>query len=174
MNKIDSAWFDLCLAKFSLVVDIMTSLGMAVAQTGRQFTVAGVFGAFGLGFNPAMQSVTLALYAGRGGTEAGRLFGALSVIQAFGCALCLCILSLQLNCVLPTSTQILGPALYSFVYARTVATFPRAILFVSVVAVIISFILLLLVRLPSDLAHQDTEDPVREISPSGTHIASDD
>jgi hypothetical protein len=94
MNKIDSAWFDLCLAKFSLVVDIMTSLGMAVARTGRQFTVAGVFGAFGLGFNPAMQSVTLALYAGRGGTEAGRLFGALSVIQAFGCALCLCILSL--------------------------------------------------------------------------------
>jgi len=82
-SKVDSVSFDLGLAKLSLVVDIISFLCMGLARTGREFTIFGVFGAFGLGFNPAMQSVTLALYTRRGGTESGRLFGALSVIQAF-------------------------------------------------------------------------------------------
>jgi len=82
-SKADSVSFDLGLAKFSLLVDIVSFLCMGLARTGREFTVFGVLGAFGLGFNPAMQSATLALYTRRGGTESGRLFGALSVIQAF-------------------------------------------------------------------------------------------
>ena len=82
-GKLDAATFDLRLAKLSLVVDIITYFGMAFAQTGWQFTTCSIFGAFGMGFNPAMQSLTLALYTRRGGTESGKLFGALSVIHAF-------------------------------------------------------------------------------------------
>jgi hypothetical protein len=122
---------------------------MGLARTGWQFTIFGVLGAFGLGFNPAMQSVTLALYTRRGGTEAGRLFGALSVIQAFAYVPVLFFgFDTILKYFIFFSSQILGPALYGFIYARTVATFPRTIFFVTVVAVVISFILLLLVRLP--------------------------
>ncbi len=55
---------------------------LAIAQSAWQFTIFGVLGSLGMGFNPAMQSVILALYVRRGGTESGRLFGALSVIQA--------------------------------------------------------------------------------------------
>lgn len=48
------------------------------------------------------------------------------------------------------SSQILGPALYGLVYMKTVATFPRAIFFVSVGTIAISFVLLSFVRLPKD------------------------
>ena len=100
-RKVDSVSFDLGLAKLALVVDTISFLCMGLARTGRQFTIFGVVGAFGLGFNPAMQSVTLALYTRRGGTEAGRLFGALSVIQAFAYVPVL-ICGLQLEHILPT------------------------------------------------------------------------
>jgi len=46
------------------------------------------------------------------------------------------------------SSQILGPSLYGFVYMKTVATFPKAIFFVSVIASIFSSVLLACVRLP--------------------------
>lgn len=46
------------------------------------FTAFGMLGSFGSGFGPAIQSVALEMYTQRGGTEAGRLFGALSVVQA--------------------------------------------------------------------------------------------
>jgi hypothetical protein len=79
---IHSPSFDLGLAKWSLLADSITFFFLAIAQNAWQFTVFGALGCLGMGFNPAMQSVTLALYARRGGTESGRLFGALSVIQA--------------------------------------------------------------------------------------------
>lgn len=82
-SKIDSASSDLSVAILSVVVDIISLFCSGFARTGWQFVIFGVLGAFGMPFTPAMQSVTLALYIRRGGTEAGRLFGALSVIQAF-------------------------------------------------------------------------------------------
>ncbi len=74
--------FDLNLARCSLLVEIISYFFMAIAQNAYQFTIFAIMGSFGLGFNPAMQSVTLALYTRQGGTESGRLFGALSVLQA--------------------------------------------------------------------------------------------
>jgi len=38
----------------------------------------------GMAFSPAVQSVALALYVQQGNKESGRLFGALSVLQALG------------------------------------------------------------------------------------------
>lgn len=74
--------FDLGLARVSLAIEIIGYAFMGLAPVGWMFMLFGVVGSFGTGFSPAVQSVTLSLYASRGGTEIGRLYGALSVIQA--------------------------------------------------------------------------------------------
>lgn len=130
-KEIHSPAFDLGLARASLVVEIISYTFMALAPTPFTFTVFGMLSAMGAGFSPAVQSVTLAMYSRKGGTEVGRLFGALSVVQA------LC-------------SQILGPSLYGLVYMKTVATFPRAIFAMTVASVVLSFTLFSLVRLPKD------------------------
>ncbi|OJA18420.1 hypothetical protein AZE42_06989 [Rhizopogon vesiculosus] len=67
----------------------------------------------------------------RGGkSEAGKLFGAISVVQALG-------------------SQILGPALYGFVYYKTVAIYPGAIFLMGAVLMMVSLGLLALVRSPT-------------------------
>ncbi|EDR03207.1 uncharacterized protein LACBIDRAFT_307381 [Laccaria bicolor S238N-H82] len=130
-KEIHSPAFDLGLAQASLLIEIISYLFMGLAPTPVSFTVFGMLSAIGSGFSPAVQSVTLAMYSRKGGVEVGRLFGALSVVQA------LC-------------SQIIGPSLYGYVYMRTVATFPRAIFFMTVASVVFSFFLFSLVRLPRD------------------------
>ncbi|KIJ94708.1 hypothetical protein K443DRAFT_350615 [Laccaria amethystina LaAM-08-1] len=131
-KEIHSPAFDLGLAQASLFIEIISYLFMGLAPTPISFTVFGMLSAIGSGFSPAVQSVTLSMYSRKGGVEVGRLFGALSVVQA------LC-------------SQILGPSLYGYVYMRTVATFPRAIFFMTVASVVFSFFLFSLVRLPRDI-----------------------
>ncbi|CAA7270975.1 unnamed protein product [Cyclocybe aegerita] len=130
-KEIHSPAFDLALARISLLIEIISYTLMALSPSALAFTVFGILGSLGTGFSPAVQSVTLALYARRGGTESGRLFGAMSVVQA------LC-------------SQILGPPMYSFVYMKTVATFPRTIFFVTVATLCISFLLYAFVRVPGE------------------------
>ncbi|KAF4615419.1 hypothetical protein D9613_002574 [Agrocybe pediades] len=155
-KEIHSPLFDLRLAMVSLLVEIIGYTFMGLAPTGFLFTVFGAVSSFGTGFSPAVQSVTLALYARRGGTETGRLFGALSVIQA------LC-------------SQIIGPSLYGFIYMKTVATYSRAIFFVSVISLIISFICLSFVRLPkeSDYRRESLAD-LEETHQATTQALADD
>ncbi|KAJ3819974.1 major facilitator superfamily domain-containing protein [Lentinula raphanica] len=124
-----SSAFDLGLARVSLSIEIVAYLFMALATTPLAFAVFGMLGSFGSGFSPAIQSVALEMYMERGGTENGKLFGALSVVQAL-------------------SSQIIGPAMYGLVYMKTVAVFPRTIFFVSVGSTVVSFVFLSLVRLP--------------------------
>jgi len=81
-KEIHSPSFDLGLARISLLIDIVAYVLMGLSPTAMAFTGSSLLGSFGAGFSPAAQSVTTALYARRGGTEIGRLFGALSVIQA--------------------------------------------------------------------------------------------
>ncbi|KAF9479281.1 MFS general substrate transporter [Pholiota conissans] len=155
-KEIHTPHFDLNLARTSLFIDIISYAFMARASTPTAFTLGSIMGAFGTGFSPAMQSVTLALYARRGGTETGRLFGALSVLQA------LC-------------SQILGPALYSYVYANTVAIHPRAIFYVSVATVSVSFILLGFVRLPSERDYRrESLGDVEELAQLSNSVSSED
>ena len=76
--------FDLALARISLGIELVCYIGMTLAMSSWSWTAATLFGAFGGGVSPAMQSVALALYE-RGpnrGIETGRLFGGLSVVQA--------------------------------------------------------------------------------------------
>ena len=89
---IHSPLFDLNLARASLLVDIITYALMGLTQNPVLFGLFGTLGALGVGFNPAAQSVALALYAGRGGIETGRLFGATSLIQAIRCDTFCCFL----------------------------------------------------------------------------------
>ncbi len=80
--ELHSSAFDLGLARVSLVIDMISYLLMALATHPVPFAAASVFGSIGTGFSPSLQSVALELYTQRGGTESGKLFGALSVVQA--------------------------------------------------------------------------------------------
>ncbi|KAG6902244.1 hypothetical protein C0995_002616 [Termitomyces sp. Mi166 len=124
-----SAAFDLRLAHVSLLIEVVSYTLMALAPTALAFTGFSITASMGAGLSPALQSVALALYRRRGGTESGRLFGALGVLQAL-------------------SSQIISPAMYGLVYTKTVATFPRAIFILSMTSITCSFALLTFVRLP--------------------------
>ncbi|KAF9053900.1 MFS general substrate transporter [Hymenopellis radicata] len=134
-----SSAFDLALARVSLVVDMISYLLMALANHPIPFAAASVLGSFGTGFSPSLQSVALELYTQRGGTESGKLFGALSVVQA-------------------VSSQIIGPPLYGFVFVSTVSTFPTALFYMGVLSVFISFVFLACVRLPHPEHNVTTSD----------------
>ncbi|KAJ7724442.1 MFS general substrate transporter [Mycena maculata] len=139
-TKPHSASFDLSLARVSLLIEVIAYTAMPFAPTGFTFTLLTMLSSFGAGFAPAVQSTSLELYSRKIGAsgESGKLFGALSVVQAL-CA------------------QILGPSIYGTIYMKTVATFPQAIFFVSVACVVISLTCLSLVRLPTDV-QTDVED----------------
>lgn len=79
---LDSPHFDLVIARVSLFVDMASYALLSSVSTAVAFTLAVSIAAMGAGFNPAVQSVALGLYRRRGGTENGKLFGALSVLQA--------------------------------------------------------------------------------------------
>ncbi|KAK0210839.1 major facilitator superfamily domain-containing protein [Desarmillaria ectypa] len=137
-----SSRFDLGLARVSLFIDIVSYVLLGSTTNPLIFTLSSMLGSMGTGFSPAVQSVALELYTQRGGTESGRLFGALSAIQAL-------------------SSQIIGPSLYAFVYIKTVATFPRAIFFVGAASVCVSLACLALIRLADPEKHPhmlDTEE----------------
>ncbi|KAL4246070.1 hypothetical protein ABKN59_003276 [Abortiporus biennis] len=121
--------FDLKLAKFSLFTEMLAYSAMPFAKHPIPFTILSMITCLGTSFSPAAQSVALGLYTQRGGKEVGKLFGAMSVMQALG-------------------SQIIGPALFGMTYVKTVATFPTAIFFVSSAVVTTSFVFLSLVRLP--------------------------
>ncbi|KAF9014116.1 major facilitator superfamily domain-containing protein [Cyathus striatus] len=140
-KEIHSPAFDLNLARASLLIDALSYAFMGLTRSPIVFTCS---------------SVTLALYSRRGGTESGKLFGAMSVVQA------LC-------------SQIIGPSLYGLVYMKTVATLPRAIFVVSVVSVFTGFIMLTLVRLPRDVPeiHPLEGEDIEEPGPVGGTLVRD-
>ncbi|KAF7323180.1 MFS domain-containing protein [Mycena chlorophos] len=140
--------FDLGLAKISVLIDMFAFGLMTLATSVLPFLGASILNSFGAGFGPALQSVALELHTRRNGREeAGKLFGAFSIVQAF-------------------SGQVFGPSVYGFVFVKTVATFPKAIFLVSLASVTIAFICVSLIRLPpavqlGDAEEQLTVDPLQ-------------
>ncbi|KAL5532572.1 hypothetical protein ACEPAF_4346 [Sanghuangporus sanghuang] len=124
--------FDLAIAQSSLALEIVCYALVPVLYSSGAvlFIVFTILASCGAGFGPAIQALAVDIYNGRGGTETGRLFGVLSVIQTI-------------------SSQILGPAIYSLTYMKIVAFFPQGIFFVSVAAVTCALISLLFVELPA-------------------------
>ncbi|KAI0748590.1 MFS general substrate transporter [Daedaleopsis nitida] len=134
-----SPQFDLRIARYSLGVEIVVYTLLVCSTSGLMFAGLSTFGALGMGFGPAVQSVALTLYNRRGGKDSGKLFGAMSVVQAM-------------------SSQVFGPFVYGLTYARTVGTFPKTIFVVAVCAVVLAFVLLLLVRIPKEDPQRDVEE----------------
>lgn len=112
---------------------------MGLAPNSITFSLATLMGSVGQGFIPSVQSVALELYSRRGETETGKLFGALSVVSALG-------------------SQIVGPAMFGFVYIQTVAFAPAAVFYVSTAITAVALTLLCLVRLGD--VRRDVEDQV--------------
>ncbi|KAJ7636927.1 MFS general substrate transporter [Roridomyces roridus] len=128
-----SSLFDLALARVSILIDMVTFAILPFAPTGSVFTLFIMLGSFGYGLQAAVNSVALALYAAKVGPgkplETGKLFGAMSVLQA-------------------VFANVLGPFMYGAVYAKTVATFPTALFFVALGNTVVAFVLFAFVRLP--------------------------
>jgi len=79
---------------------------IAVSKDVGVFVTIGALGALAAGYYPTVSSLSLELYTRRGGapSQAGQLFGAMSVIQTIGCAipteiLCEVGVMLTLDCV---------------------------------------------------------------------------
>lgn len=148
---------DLILARCAVSLEILACWVMATATTGAVFAVGTMVGAMSVASSPTIQALALEVYysgenngvaarGNRGGI--GKLFGALSVLQALG-------------------SQIIAPAVYGFIYSRTVATFPQAIMLVTAFCYTAALVLLACVRVPassSGLVHssRDTEEDGEE------------
>jgi hypothetical protein len=78
---------DLGLAKFSLAIQVMSFALIAVSKDAGVFVTAAALGALAAGYMPIIHNLSLELHTRRSGapSEAGRLFGAMSVLQALGC-----------------------------------------------------------------------------------------
>lgn len=79
-----SSKFDLSLANTSLVFEVTFYTLLAFATTAGYFTIFSLLVSLAGGYAPAIQSVAISLYTRQGGTETGRLFGALSVVSSLG------------------------------------------------------------------------------------------
>ncbi|PFH45582.1 hypothetical protein AMATHDRAFT_77985 [Amanita thiersii Skay4041] len=123
--------FDLNMARSSLAIDTISFTCIGLFPTSLSFIIFSVMGAAGAGSVPAAQTVALALYIRNNGTESGRLFGALSMMQA------LC-------------SSILGPAMYGMIYMATVSWFPQAIFFVCSLAHLVALVCLSMVHMPKN------------------------
>ncbi|KAF8473108.1 major facilitator superfamily domain-containing protein [Gautieria morchelliformis] len=139
--------FDLILARVSIGIEVLCSIGMTIAMSSLSWSAASVLRAFGGGFSPAVQSVALALYESgpNKGIETGKLFGGLSVLQAL-------------------SSQIIGPSLFGLTYASTVDRFPKAIFVLATGLVACALLFISIVQLPKaplKLA-QDREETAME------------
>jgi hypothetical protein len=144
---------DLNTARVSLVLELTAYVLMATANTGTMFTVYTVLGSLAAGFTPAVQSLALGIYAGRGGEETGKLFGGLSVVQALGYVISL-VRSRYFSLTWSCSGSILSPMLFGFTFSRTVATFPQAMFVVGASAVALAFLCSLFIRLPKGGANE--------------------
>jgi len=147
--------FDLGLARASLIVDIVSYSFLPFATNPLLFTAFSMLGCFGAGLSPALQSVAMGLYSQQGGKESGKLFGAMSVVQAI-------------------SSSIIGPTLFGFVYVKTVRTAPATIFFVSSAALATAFVFLLFVRLPKSTVDDDILDPENPITPAQAAIVREE
>ncbi|PFH51761.1 hypothetical protein AMATHDRAFT_40016 [Amanita thiersii Skay4041] len=114
-------------ARCSLVIEALAYICIGLSKTTFAFVAFSLLGSTGVGFFPAIQTIALSMYTKSGGTESGRLFGALNVIRA------LC-------------TDIIGPGIYGFIYVTTVAWFPQGIFFAFAAAMFVSLLCLIIAR----------------------------
>jgi MFS family permease len=76
----------LIVAQISLGIELVAyTLMSTLTPRSELFVIVTVLASFGAGFSPAAQAVALAVFSRRpDGRETGKLFGAISVVQALG------------------------------------------------------------------------------------------
>ncbi|VDC07437.1 unnamed protein product [Peniophora sp. CBMAI 1063] len=133
--------WDLGLARVSLLFQISSLTIMSLSTRSITYGLGITSVALGAAFVPTAQSFSLELYRRRGGTESGRLFGALNVVSSLG-------------------QQILGPGLMGLIYSRSVESMPKLIFYAGMAIVFDAFILMLFVHVPPD--YSDKAEEARE------------
>ncbi len=126
-QNLADARFDLRVVRFSLAFDTITYLGMAFVLPAPVFVLLTAIVTLGSCTGAAQASLALNLVDSA--REAGRLFGALSVLSSM-------------------SSSFLGPLVFSLVYASTVSTYAPAMFAVASGMLVISQCFLAFVRLP--------------------------
>ncbi|KAI6006693.1 major facilitator superfamily-domain-containing protein [Pisolithus orientalis] len=163
---INSPSVELTLARCALASEVLACCIMATATSSYTFVIGTIIGSFSAAFTPISQALALEIYTsavsdnknqeeeGEGASEEGqgemgRLFGVLSVLQALG-------------------QQIISPAMFGFVYSRTVAlAFPQAIFVVTAICFMIAFVLLAFVKIPVPVLSRNPRDSVTQHAEPG-------
>ncbi|KAI0353780.1 MFS general substrate transporter [Trametes cingulata] len=122
--------FDLSLIRGSLFIDLLSHALVTLSPANASptlFVGATALSSFGAGLVPATNSLALCIMQARGEDDAGKLFGAFSVLQAVG-------------------QMILGPILFGFIFVETVAKFPKAIFSVAAGILLVAIAILCMLR----------------------------
>lgn len=75
---------DLTISRVSLLFAIIPYALIPFAPSAVMFTALNGVVCFGTAFSPAIQSAALGIYTANGGLEAGKLFGAIGILQTVG------------------------------------------------------------------------------------------
>ncbi|PFH46315.1 hypothetical protein AMATHDRAFT_70138 [Amanita thiersii Skay4041] len=131
-KELYSLSINILTARWSLIIEGASYIFTGLSSTALPYIFFSVTEAMSVSFIPTAQALALAIYTRSGGTESGRLFGALSVVRGI-------------------CTDIIGPSIYGSVYVHTVAWFPRGIFFTFAMSILVSLVFLSMVRLPKDV-----------------------
>jgi MFS family permease len=129
--------FDLLIAQGSLAIELVSYICLALSPTAPLFVGVSTLLSLGAGFGPAAQAIMLELFSlqpGRSASEAGTLFGAMSIAQAL-------------------VTQVVGPAVFGMLYSATVGVLPQAIFMLGSFLILCSAIMMSFVRFPQEVRH---------------------
>ncbi|KAH9959658.1 major facilitator superfamily domain-containing protein [Russula dissimulans] len=125
-----SITFDLCVARGSLIIDIISHSLVAIHLSSSPLVYTGFtsVSALATGTVPALQSLAVCIFqrSRPANVEIGALFGGLSLLMALG--------------------QILAPLFFGVVYSTTVARFPEAIFALAAALVFVTLGTTFLVR----------------------------
>lgn len=137
--------FDLSLARASLALDVVSHALVVTAPTTAQpmFVAFSVVSSFSAAAHPTLQSLALG-FASMSSDEsvrnagAGAIFGATSAILSAG-------------------QMIVGPIVFGGLYARTVASFPKAVFVFAAASVFSALLLLSTLEVPKPAGRRRTQ-----------------
>ncbi|KAK4056403.1 hypothetical protein OIO90_002546 [Microbotryomycetes sp. JL221] len=165
LRVVHDSRFDLVLARFSIVVDILGYVGLALnGGSSTRFLLFTAFSCLGGGAMPAIQSLALAHASHR---DAGRLFASLSVLSS-------------------VMSSVIGPLLFGSIFMSTIASAPETVFWAGAAVFTVALLSVMTIRLRRasvdeieeghgvglHAPHDDDELPPREVSTKGGHARS--
>ncbi|ODQ71616.1 hypothetical protein LIPSTDRAFT_73329 [Lipomyces starkeyi NRRL Y-11557] len=120
-HEVGASKSDIFMIRMSVIFETCSYLLMASATNGIEFAIAGTVSAFGSLESPTVRA---ALTKHVPTENTGAVLGALSLMQSL--------------------SEIVGPIIFSNIYASTVVSYPKAIFVASIIIFIIAFVMSLL------------------------------